>query len=134
MQYIVHKRFKGKGIGGEMNLPVFTVCQEENGMISYDGKAICVNTSENAHQYFARDNDGKGFLRGKLTQAIQQKLSKRDDNYQTRWDKIWEDPMCQKFKKKEHGDYWLWNHAFFHAEIEELQYIADLIGVKVSNS
>ena len=130
MKYIVYRRFKGKAICGDVNLPAMTVCEENNGYIFYDGKMICVATSENAHQFFARDDDGAGMLRGKLTQAIQKTLAKRDANYQSRWDKVWDAPICQPYKRIEDDNFWLWNHAFFNANIDTLQHIARLIGIK----
>lgn len=130
MKYIVHKRFKGKAICGEVNLPATTVCEEADGGIFCDGRLICLAVSENAHQFFARDDDGAGMLRGRLTQAIQRTLSKRDANYQDRWDKVWDDPTCQPYKRIEHADFWLWNHEFFNADIDTLRHIARLVGVK----
>lgn len=94
MKYVVHRRFKDKAICGEVNLPAMTMCEEANGYIFYGNKLLCVVTSENAHQFFARNDDGAGMLRGKLTQAIQKTLAKRDANYQNRWDKVWIDPAC----------------------------------------
>lgn len=94
MKYVVHRRFKDKAICGEVNLPAMTMCEEINGYIFYGNKLLCVVTSENAHQFFARNDDGAGMLRGKLTQAIQKTLAKRDANYQNRWDKVWIDPAC----------------------------------------
>ena len=130
MEYIVHRRFKDKAICGEVNLPAFTICNTVSNFITYDGKPVCVDTSENAHQYFARNDDGQGMLRGKLTHAIQNNLAKRNKTYQNRWNKIWEDARCQKYKRVEYSDYWLWNHEFFNASIEDLKYIANLIGIK----
>lgn len=77
MKYVVHRRFKDKAICGEVNLPAMTMCEEANGYIFHGDKLLCVVTSENAHQFFARDDDGAGMLRGKLTQAIQKTLAKR---------------------------------------------------------
>lgn len=130
MQYIVHRRFKDKAICGNVNIPAMSVCEESDGLLTYNEAPICYEASENAHQYFARNDDGNGMVRGKLTQAIQKALAKRDDDYQNRWDKIWEDSVCQTYKRKEYDDYWLWNHAFFIADIDTLRYIANLIGVK----
>ena len=130
MKYIVHRRFKDKAICGDVNLPATTVCEENNGYIFYDGKMLCAAMSENAHQFFARDDDGAGMLRGKLTQAIQKTLAKRDANYQSRWDKVWDDPVCQSYKRIEDDNFWLWNHDFFNANIDTLQHIARLIGIK----
>ena len=130
MKYVVHRRFKDKAICGNVNLPAMTVCEENNEYIFYDGNMLCAATSENAHQFFARDDDGAGMLRGKLTQAIQKTLAKRDANYQSRWDKVWDDPICQPYKRIEDDNFWLWNHDFFNANIDTLQHIARLIGVK----
>lgn len=130
MTYITHKRFKGEGICGAVNVPAQINLHLQDNIIIYNNSAICFATSEIAHQYFARNDDGNGMERGNLTQAIQKALSKRDNNYQTRWDKIWEDDICQQYKREEYADYWLWNHKFFNADIEDLRYIAHLIGVK----
>lgn len=130
MKYIVHKRFKKKAICGYVNLPALTECESVNGCIVLKDKVICYDTSENAHQYFAQNEDGFGIIRGKLTQSIQNALSKRDDDYQTRWDKIWNDLICRKYRRGDYNDFWLWNHNFFHANINDLQHIAKLIGVK----
>lgn len=130
MEYLVHRRFKGKSISGEVNLPAGTVCEEIGGVITCDGKPICLIRSENAHQYFARNDDGNGMLRGKLTQSILKTLGNRDEDYQKRWDKVWDDKMCQAYKRTEQADYWLWNHDFYNAEILVLQHIATLVGAK----
>lgn len=130
MKYVVHRRFKDKAICGEVNLPAMTVCEENGGYIFHGDKPLCVVTSENAHQFFARDDDGAGMLRGKLTQAIQKTLAKRDANYQNRWDKVWDDPACQPYKRIEYADFWLWNHDFFNADIDTLRHIAKLVGAK----
>lgn len=130
MQYITHKRFKDNAICGQVNIPALSVCEKNGNTIYFDGKPVCFVTSENAHQYFARNDDGQGVERGKLTQEIQRRLAKRDNTYQSRWDEIWDDALCQKYKREEYDDFWLWNHEFFNANIEDLRYIAELIGVK----
>lgn len=131
MQYIVHRRFKDRAICGQVNFPALTECEESGGLITYEGNPVCSNTSENAHQYFARNDDGNGMLRGQLTQAIQKYLAKKDGAHQARWDKVWEDERCLPYKRKEYEDHWLWNHEFFNAEIDDLKYIAELIGAKI---
>ena len=130
MEYIVHRRFKHRAICGEVNLPATTACEKADQYICYKGKPLCMFTSEYAHQYFARNDDSNGMLRGKLTQAIQKALAKRDANYQKRWNNVWGDPTCQPYKRVEHEDFWLWNHDFFNADIDTLKYIAKLVGVK----
>lgn len=130
MKYIAHRRFKGKAICGEVNIPALTELENIAGVIYCGGEMICYEASENAHQFFALDNDENGMLRGKLTQAIQKRLAKRDAHYQARWDKVWGDPICQAYKRPEYEDFWLWNHAFFNADIESLKHIAELVGAK----
>lgn len=130
MKYIVHRRFKDKALCGDVNIPAMTLCECDGNVIRCNGNDICFVKSENAHQFFAVNEDGMGMTRGKLTQVIQKTLAKRDDNYQARWDKVWDDAICQQYKRTEYGDYWLWNHDFFHAGIETLQYIAHLVGAK----
>ena len=131
MRYIVHKRFKGKAICGDVNLPAMTICECDGTIIRHKGNDICVVKSENAHQFFAIDEDGMGIERGRLTQAIQKTLVERDNNYQKRWDKVWDDVVCQPYKDEDHDDCWLWNHAFFNADIDVLIHIAKLVGAKV---
>lgn len=127
MKYIVHTRFKGKAICGEVNLPALTECDALFGMISKDYQPLCLTTSENAHNYFARNDDGRGVERGQLIKDIKKLLAPKDDQSdQERWNKIWEDEFCQKFKKSDNSD-WIWNQDFYEAEIEDLQYIYNLI-------
>lgn len=130
MNYIAHKRFKDKAFCGSVNIPATTALESVDGVILYKGKPVCFETSENAHQFFARNDDGNGMRRGRLTQAIQKKLEKRDIHYQERWDKVWGDPVCRSYKRINSDDYWLWNHNFFNAGIDALKHIAELVGAK----
>lgn len=129
--YITHRRFRQKALCGDVNIPSMTACEVKDGVIFCSARPICAVTSENAHQYFAINTDGNGMERGNLTQAIQKRLAKRDAQHQVRWDKVWEDPICQQYKRTDHVDFWLWNHDFFNAPIDDLLYIADLVGAKV---
>lgn len=130
MKYIVHRRFKDKALCGDVNLPAMTVLENCGGIIYHNGNALCYEDCESAHQFFARDDDGNGMLRGKLTQSIQKKLGQRDKRYQERWDKVWDDPACQPYKRADHDDRWLWNHSFFNTDIDVLRHIAQLVGAK----
>lgn len=130
MKYITHRRFKDRAICGDVNIPANTECEERNGMIYHEGKAVCLITSENAHTYFAVNEDGKGLQRGATTRFINVLLRRKDDNYQARWDKVWEDKLCQKYKRPEHPDHWLWNHEFYNADLSDLEYIENLIRMR----
>lgn len=130
MKYVVHRRFKDNAICGSINLPAMTECECEDGLITYNNTAICYATSENAHQFFAVNEDGMGMERGRLTQSIQKALAKRDGSYQERWDKVWNDSVCEEYRRKDYEDFWLWGHDFFNADIDVLRYIAKLVGAK----
>lgn len=131
MLYVTVKRAKFNGISGPVNLPYGTKVECTNGSIRKDGKTICRITSHNAHEFFSPDDDGHGLERGKLVQAIKKTLEDRDENYQTRWNKIWEDGLCQKYKRVEHEDFWVWNHEFYCAPIFDLWHIARLVGANI---
>lgn len=130
MKYIVHHRYKGKTFGGNVNLPAGTECELKGETVCYNGIPICAPKSRIAHQYFTQNEDGNGMERGKLICAITNRLEKRDTHYQERWDKVWENELCRKYKRTEAADFWLWNHEFFNAPTEDLQYIARLVGAK----
>lgn len=130
MKYIAHRRFKRKAICGQVNIPAMTELESDGNIIIYNNGILCYEDCEDAHQFFARNDDGRGMERGKLTQAIMKRLSKRDEHYQDRWDMVWDDPACQPYKRNDYDDHWLWNHAFFNADIDVLQHIAKLVGAK----
>lgn len=123
--YVVYRRFAGNAICGKVDLPVMTLCDCTKGYIHDNKRVYCFDHSENAYQYFARNDDSKGLERGNLTQRI---IARLKDAPQEVWNKVWEDNLCQKYKRPEHSDYWLWNHDFYNAEIDELRYIAELVG------
>ena len=128
MNYICFNRFKQNALCGEVNIPYGTKLDESDNAISYRGNPICYIKSQNAYDYFARNDDGKGLERGKLTAEIIKLLNNRKDGkYQDRWDRIWGDLSLLKYKRPEHDDYWLWNYDFFNASIEELNRIKSMI-------
>mgnify|MGYP000021426100 FL=1 len=73
-------------------------------------------------------DDGMGQERGELLNRIIPKLEKRDAGYQARWGKIWEDALCQKYKRPDQEEHWIWNFDFYNGPVEDLRYIAALIG------
>lgn len=133
-KYIVTKRFKGITASGNLNLPYGTECFAESvgtqRAIFCDKGLVCYVDSQVAYDYFAHNDDGNGFERGRLTAAIIARLSKKDKMHQERWDKIWDDPCCQKYKRSDYSDRWFWNYDFYNAPLSDLQHIARLVGVK----
>ena len=70
MDYIVYKRFKGKGICGDFNLPYGTIVAEHNGFLSAsDGRQICAVTSENGWEHF-RPNTPDGAHRQAMLKSL----------------------------------------------------------------
>lgn len=136
MQYIAHRQFKtDKTIAlKRVNIPIGARIETIGDFIAWKNMAVCTVTSEDAHQYFARNDDGQGMLRGKLTQAIQKALRNTAEDeagylaWREKWDKVWSDKLCQRYRRVEHEDHWLWNHDFFNANIFDLYHIAALVG------
>ena len=135
MEYVTIKRFKRNGIGGQFNIPYGAVLElREDGYLYYAGRAVCVARSFAAHEHFACNYDGKGFERGLLSHAIIKALA--PENFDTPkerddfWQVIWNDTLTPKYRRKDHIDTWLWSDDFFNAPIEDLKYIAGLIGLK----
>ena len=114
--YIVRKRARFVSINGPVNLPY--------------GTPVDAVTSESAHRYFARNDDGNGKARGALIGAITAKLERKDAGHQIRWDLLWSDPEAQKLRHPDHADFWLWGHAFFEADMADLEHVAGLIGAR----
>ena len=69
MDYITYKRFKGKSISGEINIPFGTILQEHEKFLYLDSKPICCVTSENGWEHFRPLTD-----EGKYRQDMLEKL------------------------------------------------------------
>lgn len=131
VQYIAKKRARFQAVCGQVNIPWGTTVYLDGEFLqTSDGAILCAVTSKNAHDYFARNDDGAGRERGELTIAIKAQLEKRDAGYQVRWDAVWDDTVAQKYRRAEHDDFWVWNHAFYEAPIPDLMHIAKLIGAR----
>ena len=135
MEYITIKRFKRNGISGYANIPYGTSLElRDDGKLYHKDLPVCVGRSFAAHEHFACNYDGKGFERGLLSHAIIKALA--PENFETPqerndfWQVIWNDTLTHKYRRKDHFDTWLWSDDFYNAPIEDLKYIAGLVGVK----
>lgn len=126
MTYITIRRTRINSLSGTINLPYGTEIDCEDGVLLYQGAPICADHSQNAYDYFARNDDGAGKRRGELTQGIRKAL----ENHRERWERVWADPVCQKYRRKDHADHWVWSFDFWNAEIADLVYIAKLVEMK----
>ena len=134
MEYVTIKRFKRNGIGGHFNIPYGAVLHLDNDKLYYAGRPVCFAKSAASHEYFACNFDGNGFERGKLSHAIIKRLApfnfdtpKQRNDF---WQVIWNDSLTHKYRRKDHVDTWLWSDDFFNAPIDDLKYIAELVGLK----
>lgn len=128
--YIVTKKFSGQAICGDITLPFGTNLTTAKNYICCPSGPICTVTSQNAYDYFSQNDDGHGEERGKFVHDILRrihKLQKQKERNEIIWGKIWEDPVCLKYKRPEHADHWLWNYDFYNAKIEDLEYIRNLV-------
>jgi hypothetical protein len=131
MHYITIKRYKQQGIGGHFNLPYGTPIEKrEDNLLYHNNRPVCVARSFNAHEYFARNNDGRGLERGKLTHAIIKKLGGMHRELTAEWKAVFDDDLANSYARQDSPDFWLWDDSFFNAPIEDLKYIASLVGIK----
>ena len=128
-QYITTRRARFTALCGPVNIPWGTAVEAVDNYLQMDGVTLCAVTGQNAHDYFARNDDGNGLERGRLTSSIIRRLAKRDRDHQKRWDRMWEDPLAGKYRRQDYADFWVWGHDFFEAPLEDLRYIAELVGV-----
>lgn len=126
--YLARKRARFEGICGHVNIPYGTALTVQDGFIMWKGQQVCGITSQNAYDYFTQNDDGRGKERGELLNRITATLMKQTPGHNARWGKIWDDPRCQKYKRPEQEDHWIWNHDFYNGPVEDLRYIAALIG------
>lgn len=125
--YLCRKRARFDGISGQVNIPYGTALICQDGFLMHQNKPLCGITSQNAYDFFSQNDDGMGRERGDLVGRILSRLQKRDSGYQARWNKVWEDARCQKYKRPEHEDHWIWNFDFYNGPVEDLRHIAALI-------
>lgn len=123
--YIARKRARFKaGCGENVNIPYGTTLTVQGGFLVWKNKLICADTSQKAYDFFSHNDDGRGKERGELVSAILIRLQRAKQEI---WNRIWNDPFCQRFKRPEHEDHWIWNYDFYNAQVEDLQYIFRLI-------
>jgi len=128
MQYICHRRYKQTGASGKKyNFPYGTTLDSIGKFIAYNNEAVCAVTSEDAHQFFARNDDGRGLERGALTYAIAYRPRGLGFRF-TDWDRTMLEHEYPQFLKN--TEFILFNHDFFDAEISVLEEIANKLRIR----
>lgn len=115
-RFIARRRARFDGIDGKVNIPYGTALTCQDGFLMHKNQRVCAVGSQNGMDCFVQDDDGNGTLRGELVGNIQRCLERRDADYQTRWNRVWASALCQKYRRPESEDYWLWARAFFDLE------------------
>jgi len=133
MNYITHRIYKGPAANGQrVNVPYGTEFETIGDFIATpQGKGICFTSSDVAQRHFARNDDGRGLERGALTYAIAFRSLKGGSGYR------FSDREIEMLKR--HWSHWLrqdvdtilFNVAFFAAQPEDLQRLADALQIKV---
>lgn len=134
MDYITHKRFKQKGISGKTyNLPYGTRLRALNGYLIFNNEPICALTSENAHIYFSRNDDGQGLERGRLTYAIAYANRKPNKDNSFRFTEEERDLLYTEYPHFliDDNEWLLFNHDFFNADVNELKELAKKLHIKI---
>lgn len=134
-KYINYKRFKQKTMTGNIvNIPALSECMEYQGIIFWNMIPICADKSQNAYDYFTRDDDGQGLVRGSLISEIKSLLrggivpeSPREPLYSKRWRVVMKDPLCNKYKEENSRGDFIWSTQFYNANIEDLNLILSTI-------
>lgn len=111
-RFIARRRARFDGIDGKVNIPYGTALTCQDGFLMHKNQRVCAVGSQNGMDCFVQDDDGNGTLRGDLVGNIQRSLERRDADYQTRWNRVWASALCQKYRRPESEDYWLWARAF----------------------
>lgn len=134
MQYIAIKRYRrpARGERKAVNIPYGSTLEERDGNLYYRGIEVCSDHAAVMREFFRRNDDGRGLERGKLSQAIvkrmQMKPGETREAFNRRWDVCWNDGLCMRYRKQAQADHFLWDISFFNAPIEDLKYIAALVG------
>ena len=128
--YIARRRARFLSICGPVNLPYGTEVSSDGAFLTVNGEKLCSITSQNAYDFFSRNDDGHGLERGKLVEEITSRMEKRDAKHQARWDALWADEVANRLRRKDSPDFWIWSFDFYNADIPDLKRIANLIGIK----
>lgn len=143
MEYITHRLYNHRPISGQCIIPRGTIVKENTvhidylnsdvKLLCYGVNLICAARSFNGRLHFSRNDDNRGLERGDLTYAIAYAPRERvhSDGHVFRFSedelKLLENKYSHWLKQKEPL---LFNDAFFDAEVEDLQKLADELGIK----
>lgn len=126
MEYIAHRPFHRKALGGEVNIKRGETLQEKGGVLFYNGIPVCMVSCQAAKEHFSINNDGNGLCRGDLTYeiAFAKPLTELQKSI------LLSNPAMRKYLVGDERVI-LFNDTFFHASMLELWSIAGKLGISV---
>jgi hypothetical protein len=143
MEYITHHTYDKKPISGQCFIARGTIVKEHTvhidylnsdiNLLCYGANIICAARSLNGRIHFSRNDDKRGLERGDLTYSIAYAPRERvhSDGHVFRFSeeelKLLENKYSHWLRQIEPL---LFNDAFFDAEVEDLQKLADELGIK----
>ena len=125
MEYIAHRPFQRKALGGEVNIRRGDTLHEQDGLLFWGNILVCLSTCQAAKEHFAINEDGNGLRRGDLTYeiAFRKPLSELQKSI------LVTDLSLRKYLVDDDRVI-LFNDVFFHASMLELWSIARKLGIK----
>lgn len=131
MKYVAHRNFSGNYFlpGSELQpvvIPEGTEMEIKRDWLLHDKKHVCMINSYLGHQYFARDDDGRGLERGALTYKIAfepRQVEGTGYRFSDEERKI----ICEEYPHWLRQDAMtiLFNNEFFAADVDELKKFAE---------
>lgn len=132
--YIARKRARFNAACGPVDIPYGTELTAEGEFICMDGQPLCETDNQTALDFFCQNDDGQGLERGALVEAIETRL-KEGGGWMRRnkvIDVLWMDDRCQSYRRLEYQSSWIWKSNFYNAPLDDLLYIAALIGAQTA--
>lgn len=132
MKYICHRKYNKIGACNELyNIEVGQTFFTIGKYIADDSKAICHIASEDAFKYFAKDDDGQGLERGRLTYEIAYADRHPNSNNGFRFTEAERDMLVEQYGQyiKDNTEYLRFNYDFFNADVNIIKEIANKLGV-----
>lgn len=135
MEYITHTRYSGKDMNGEDILIRRGQRLERRGdILYYDNKPVCIYRSLIGKMHFAKNDDGHGLERGKLSYAIAYAPRLRHSDDGARQQRFSDDELEILHRDwpqylKPNLDVLLFNDKFFEESPDVLKQIAEAVNI-----
>ena len=124
MQYIACENYSKNGLDKFFDIKKGSLLEEQDGVLAIDGGRVCYRHSNDSVKFFARNDDGKGKQRFKLTREITRLAAKAKAD--GKWDGFVE-ALSSDGEMAEFIENGRFGKRFFEADIEPLQKARELL-------